>query len=237
MSATYRSPAAPSQVLIVHSFEELVSTPFSASVNALCWQRELAGDYDALARLFAAEDDIVSLDEESLGSLSLEGGARIAAAQMIADLQLLRERGLLPSLECVPSYPRDDADAIVPVDVYSFHADRAPVPTDTYLCSYNQIASEGMANENARRHIDIPETRAKLLELFHQDGGDDFETYLRDNCFDLHFAALPGAVPYSFGLGNLWRIAVDYPSSPALPCIHRAPQTAKGQLPRLLLIS
>ncbi len=227
----------PSLVKIVHSFDELVGSPFGPAVNALCWLRQLEGDYDAVARHFAAESEIVSLDEERLAGMALAGAAQVAARQMISDLRLLRQRGLLPSLECVPVYPRDEADAIVPVDVYSFHADRAPVPTDTYLCSYNQCASEGIANGDAIRHIDNAETRARLHQLFVDEGGDDFDAFLSENCFDLHFTAKPSAQPYSFGLGNLWRIAVDYPGSPALPCIHRAPETKPGQLPRLLLIS
>jgi hypothetical protein len=46
-----------------------------------------------------------------------------------------------------------------------------------------------------------------------------------------------GAQPFSFGLGHVWRIACEHPGSPVPPCIHRAPETAPGQPPRLLLIS
>ena len=237
MSAIPLSPTAPSRIRIVRSLDELVSTPFSAEVNALCWRRPLAGDYDAVAALFSGSEEITPLDEDALQRLPLSGAAKHAAEQMLADLQLLRAQGLQPSLECVPAYPRDAPDAVVPVDVYSFHADRAPVETDTYLCSYNLVSSELIANEDATRHVDIAETRARLMDLFLQEGGRDFDEFLRENCFDLHYAAKPEAKPYSFGLGNLWRIAVDYPGSPALPCIHRAPETKPGQPPRLLLIS
>ena len=34
------------------------------------------------------------------------------------------------------------------------------------------------------------------------------------NCYDLQYAPTPQAQPFSFGLGNLWRIAVEYPDSP-----------------------
>jgi hypothetical protein len=60
---------------------------------------------------------------------------------------------------------------------------------------------------------------------------------LQDRCYHLHYAAAPQARPFSFGTGNLWRIAVEYPGSPVPPCIHRAPPTHPGQAPRLLLIS
>jgi len=87
--------------------------------------------------------------------------------------------------------------------------------------------------------VDIPETRARLLQHFEgvSDEYADFREYLAENCYDLHYAAVPEARPFSFGLGNLWRIAVDYPGSPVPPCIHRAPETIPGQPPRLLLLS
>ena len=50
-------------------------------------------------------------------------------------------------------------------------------------------------------------------------------------------AALPGARPWSFGVGHLWKIACLYDGSPVPPCVHRAPPTIPGQPPRLLLIS
>jgi len=61
--------------------------------------------------------------------------------------------------------------------------------------------------------------------------------YLNENFYDLHYAPVEGAQPFSFGLGNFWRIATEYPGSPVPPCIHRAPPDAPGRAPRLLLIS
>ncbi len=113
----------------------------------------------------------------------------------------------------------------------------APIPAATWLCTYHGAASEGVANEDAQRRVDVPETRAALLRAFGGEDNADFETYLSENCYDLHYVALPHAHPYSFGLGNLWRIAVDYPDSPVPPCIHRAPENRPGQPARLLLIS
>ena len=232
-------PEGYTRIKIVGSFGELVNFPFGPEVNAICWQRELPGDFDELAALFRQEEDVTSLDEDLLRDLreDLSPAGRAAAEALLKDQRLLRDYGLKPSLECVPRYLRDEAAAIVPTDVYSFHADRATVKTDTYLCSYNEFATEGLRNEEAQRHIDLPATHTKLLKQFEQDGGGDFEEYLRENCYDLHYAPLPGAVPFSFGLGNLWRIAVEYPHCPVPPCLHRAPETVEGRLPRLLLIS
>ncbi|MDE1153441.1 MAG: hypothetical protein PW788_12965 [Micavibrio sp.] len=233
-------PADYPRIKVVRSFEELVAYRFGPTVNALCWPRQLAGDFDEIAACFAGEDDVTSLDEESVAGLRPRLGAAglLAADTLAADLQLMRGQNLQPSLECVPRYQRDDAAQIVPTDVYSYHADRAPIVADTYLCSYNQAASELVRNEEATRHVDIPATRAALLQEFEREGmGGSFEEYLAENCYDLHYAAAAGATPISFGFGNLWRIAIEYPNCPVPPCIHRAPATVEGRLPRLLLIS
>jgi hypothetical protein len=98
------------------------------------------------------------------------------------------------------------------------------------------MPSEGLRNEEARRRVDVPETRAELLKLHGGEDNDAFREFLQENCYDLHYAPVPEARPYLFGVGNLRRIAVDWPGSPVPPCIHRAPETQPGQ-PRLLLIS
>lgn len=219
------------------SFEALAATPLADGVNALCWERTLAGDFGEVVRMLGAGEGIVTLDEARLRALPLSEAGRAAVDVMLADLQLLRERDLDPALNCIHGYPRDEDAGPVATDVFSFHADSAPVAADTWLCTYFGPPSEGVCNEDAMRRVDIPETRAELLRQF--DGGDDedFKTYLSEHCYDLHYVAAPQARPFSFGVGNLWRIAVEYPGSPVPPCIHRAPATSPGQPPRLLLIS
>jgi hypothetical protein len=108
---------------------------------------------------------------------------------------------------------------------------------DTWLCTYVGAPSEGLRHEEAERRVDLPATRAELLRCFGGPDGDDFREFLSDRCYDLHYAPAPHARPFSFGVGNLWRIAVEYPGSPVPPCIHRAPETIPGHPPRLLLIS
>jgi hypothetical protein len=85
--------------------------------------------------------------------------------------------------------------------------------------------------------VDDPATRAGLLKEFGGKDDEAFREYLSEHSYDLHYAPLPGAQPYSFGLGNLWRITTDNPASPVPPCIHRAPDNLPGQPPRLLLIA
>lgn len=222
---------------IVGSFAELVSTPFSGAVNALCWPRTLPGDFDEIAAVVGPLDEITTLDDESLLALPLGPAGRIAREILLADQKLLRDANLEPSLDLIPAYPREAEPGPVPIDVYDFHADSANTLADTFLCSYTVASSEGVASDEAVRRIDIPDTRAALLKLY--GGADDagFAAWCGERCYDLHYAAQPGARLYSFGFGNLWRISTQCPGSPVPPCIHRAPETSPGQPPRLLLIS
>ena len=233
----FNPPPGYPRIKVVNSFDELVTTPFSGAANALCWQRTLPGNYCEVAEQLGGGDGMATLDESRLRTLSLSAAGQVAVEILLADQQLLRTHGLAPILDCIHGYPRDEDTEVVPIDVYSFHVDSAPVPTDTYLCSYTEAASEGLRNDEARRRVDIPETRAKLLKQFGGEDNGDFLEYLKENCYDLHYAPVPEARPFSFGLGNLWRIATEYPGSPVPPCIHRAPTTVPGRLPRLLLIS
>ena len=76
------------------------------------------------------------------------------------------------------------------------------------------LPSEGLRNEEAQRKVHIPETREKLrVHLGFAADDDDFQAALHEHCYDLHYAPVEGARPYSFGIGHLWRIAVDWPGS------------------------
>ncbi len=227
-------PTDYARIRIVGGFHELATARFESGVNALCWPRELPGDFGEVVERLGAGDGIVTLDESRLRSLPVSAAGRTAIGILLDDQRLLRERALDPSLNLIHGYPRDGSP--VPTDVFSFHADSAPVETDTWLCTYHGTASEGLRNDEARRRVDIPETRAELLKLFGGNDDDAFVEFLNEHCYDLHYAPLPQAQPFSFGPGNLWRIATDWPGSPVPPCIHRAPKTLPGQ-PRLLLIS
>ena len=225
------------RIRTVESFHELLETPFADGVNALCWPRTLPGDFGEVVERLGVSEGIATLDEAWLLSLPVSAAGRIAIAILLEDQRLLRAHDRDPVLNCIHGYPRDAAAGPVPTDVFSFHADSAPVEADTWLCTYHGPASEGLRNDEARRRVDHAETRAELLRLFGGPDDDDFREYLNDHCYDLHYAAVPQARPFAFGLGNLWRIAVDYPGSPVPPCIHRAPATLPGEPPRLLLIS
>ena len=224
------------RIRIVKDFDELIATPFSGDINALCWPRQLPGDFREVAERLRAEPGITTIGDDDLRDLQLSAAGRVARDVLIADQAMLRERGLAPALDCVVGHPRPPGLPI-PTDVTSFHVDRAPIEVDTYLCTYTGESTEGLANQLAVRRVDVSETRARLLEAYGGEGDDGFAAHLSEHSYDLHYLPLPGAEPYRFGVGNLWRIAIAWPGSPVLPCIHRAPPSPPGCESRLLLIS
>ncbi|MDP4585532.1 MAG: hypothetical protein NWT04_16585 [Verrucomicrobiales bacterium] len=221
----------------VGSFDELISTPFGDGVNALCWPRTLTGDFSEVVRHLALDDDLTTLDEEILLALPLSEAGQIAVAILLRDLRSLRDLELDPVLNAITAYPRDEEPGAIPVDVYSFHADSAPVVAETWLCTYHGAPSEGLRNDEGIRRLALPGMREILLAEYGGTDDEGFTDYLSEHCYDLHYAPLPAAQPFSFGVGHLWRIAVDYPGSPVPPCLHRAPESLPGDLVRLLLIS
>ena len=221
----------------VESFEELAEGVFEDGINAFCWERPLQGNFGEVVAHLGANKGITSLNQSQLESLSLSKEGRLAVEMISKDLRRLQLLEREPVLNLIDGYPRDEDPGPVATDVMSFHVDSAPAEADTWLCTYHGAPSEGLLNEEAIRRVDIPHTRAELLALYEGPDDEGFREFLQDYCFDLHYAPLPQAQPYSFGMGNLWRIAVDWPGSLVPPCIHRAPDTKPGDPVRLMMIS
>lgn len=230
------SPDGAPHVRRVRSFEELRATPFAESVNALCWERTLPGDYAEVIAKLGPGAGIVPLEDERLRALDLTTAGRLAAEAMLADQRLLRDHDLAPSLNCVYDCVREADAGVVPTDVMSFHVDSAPVEVDTWLCTYHGACSEGLRNEDALLKVEIPEIRAALLKEYGSADDEGFAEFLHEHSYDSHYAPKPGATHYPFGTFALWRIATRWPGSPVPPCIHRAPENHPGS-PWLLLIS
>ena len=219
---------------IVEDFSTLISTKFEGTVNALCWKRNLEGDFEEIVSKLQLKDNITEVSIEDLLALNLSEKGKTARKTILEDMQLLSDFGASPSLNLLKKYDRDDEFDFISTDVYSYHVDRSPIATDTFLCTYFGAASDFIANEDAIKKIDIPAIREKLKEL-HQGSDQYFETFLTENYFDLHYEAKPSAKPINLGNGNLWRLAVDHPEQKTLPCIHHAPVENKDEY-RLLLI-
>jgi len=229
-------PLGYTRIKRVKSFHELVTTRFADGINALCWQRTLPGNFSEVVQQLGIGQGITTVDESLLAGLSVSAAGRVAIDILLNDQRLLCDLGLSPELNCVHEYLRDVSPGPVPTDVFSFHADRATTEADTFLCTYNGPSGEGLRNDEAQRRVDIPEIRAELLKLSGGKDDDGVLEFLNENCYDLHYAPVPQAQPFSFERGNLRRIAVEYPGSPVPPCIHRAPKPLPDQAPRLLLI-
>jgi len=222
------------QVEVVSSFSELVNTKFQGEVNALCWERNLTGDFEEIVSKLELKENITEISIEELLVLNLSEKGSVAREIILSDLQLLSDFGASPSLNLLKNYDRDDEFDFISTDVYSYHVDRSPIGTDTFLCTYYGAASDIIPNNQVVQKILIPEVREKLSQLY--DGSEgDFESFLKGNFFDLHYEPKADAQPVNLGNGHLWRLAVDHPEQNVLPCVHRAPVENKGEY-RLLLI-
>lgn len=217
----------------VTNFQDLVSTPFKGDINAICWTRTLQGDFSEIVKLVTLTGNITEIGPEELCDLPLSEQGQLAREILLNDLKLLNAHGASPILNVIRCYERDNMYPFFPTDVYSFHVDRSPIPTDTILCTYYGAPSEILPNAQGQKKVFVPEIRAQLKKLY-QGAEDGFESFLSEHFFDLHYEAMPGAHPISLGLGNMWRLAVDHPESQVPACLHRAPNE-HGQ-PRLLMI-
>ena len=222
------------QIQYVTNFQDLVSTPFHGKINAICWNRQLIGDFSEIVKKIEINENIATLKEEELLEIQLSKQGQLARNILLNDLKLLKSHGAAPTLNLIKHYERDDSYPFFPTDVYSFHVDRSPIPTDTFLCTYYGESSDILPNSQAKQKILIPEIREELKKLY---GGaeEGFDTFLKEHFFDLHYQAQPKARPISLGLCSLWRLAIDHPESKVPPCLHRAPKEKNGQY-RLLLI-
>jgi len=220
------------QIQQVTNFQDLVSIPFQGKTNAMCWTRNLIGDFSEIVEKMELNEDMATIDTEQLLELDLSKQGQLAREILLNDLNLLEAHGASPILNLIKCYNRDDF--FFPTDVYSFHVDRSTIPYDTFLCTYHGASSEILPNSQAQQKVLIPEIREELKKLY--DGSEDgFESFLSEYFFDLHYQAKPNAQPISLGLGHLWRLAIDHPESQVPPCVHRAPLEKDGKK-RLLLI-
>lgn len=222
------------QISVVSTFSELVNSSFQADMNALCWYRSLVGDFKEIVAKLELKENITEVSVEELLALQLSENGHFAREIILKDIQLLTDFGASPSLNLLKSYERDDELDFISTDVYSYHIDRSPIATDTFLCTYHGAASDILPNAQVEQKILIPEIREQLKKL-HDGPETEFETFLEDYFFDLHYQPKPNAKPVNLGSGHLWRLAVDHPTQQVLPCVHRAPTENEGEY-RLLLI-
>ncbi|TXI86963.1 MAG: DUF1826 domain-containing protein [Crocinitomicaceae bacterium] len=222
------------QWIQVDNFQDFISTNFEGQKNAICWHRKLEGDFAEIVDKVHFSGNMIELEEDDLMHLELSEEGQLAREILLNDLRLFREFGAAPILNVIKNYEEDNELSFFATDVYSFHIDRSDVPSDTILCTYYGDSSEIIPNDQAVQKIQIPEIRQKLHEL-HQGPATEFDTFLKEYFFDLHYDVDPSAKPIQLGNGHIWRLAIDHPTQIVLPCIHRAPKEI-SQKRRLLLI-
>ncbi|ENV43463.1 DUF1826 domain-containing protein [Acinetobacter schindleri] len=222
------------QVRVVSTFSELIYSDFLGKANAICWSRNLSGDFKEIVAKLDLKGNMTEVSVEDLLALQLSEQGHVAREIILKDMQLLTDYGASPSLNLLKCYERDDEFDFISTDVYSYHVDRSPIETDTFLCTYHGAASEILPNDQVEQKILIPEVREQLKQL-HDGPETEFEAFLEEYFFDLHYRAKADAKPVNLGTGNLWRLAVDHPAQQVLPCVHRAPVENDGEY-RLLLI-
>jgi len=225
---------AEDQIRCVTNFQDLVSTPYSGVMNAICWTRKLTGDFSEIVKKVELSGNITVIEPNNLRELQLSEQGQLARDILLNDLKLLEAHGASPILNVINYYERDDSYPFFPTDVYSWHVDRSPIPVDTFLCTYYGASSEILPNSQGIQKILIPEIRDELKKLYYGTE-EGFDSFLSEHFFDLHYQAKPDARPISLGHGHLWRLATDHPESKVPPCLHRAPKEKTGE-PRLMLI-
>lgn len=222
------------QILCVTNFKDFVSASFYGKMNTICWNRTLVGDFSEIVRQLELTENIAEIHPKDLLKLLLSEQGQLAREILLNDLKTLKALGASPTLNLIKFYDRDDSYPFFPTDVYSFHVDRSPIPIDTILCTYYGDSTEILPNSQAKQKVLVPEIRDEIKKIY-RGAEEDFESFLSENFFDLHYMAKPMAQPIKLGVGHLYRLAIDHPKSNVLPCIHRAPEEKNGQK-RLLLI-
>src|SRR5579859_8198000 len=116
---------AVNQIHCVTNFQDLVSTPFTGEINAICWTRNLIGDFFEIIKKVDLSGNITVIEQEELRELQLSKQGQLACEILLNDLKVLKAHGASPILNVINHYDRDDTYPFFPTDVYSFHVDRS----------------------------------------------------------------------------------------------------------------
>jgi len=79
--------SANSQIGIVSTFSQLVHTDFKGEMNALCWYRNLDGDFNDIVAQLSLKENVTEVYPEDLFALQLSEKGNIAREIILNDLQ------------------------------------------------------------------------------------------------------------------------------------------------------
>mgnify|MGYP000704448707 FL=1 len=92
---------AENQIQYVTNFQELVSSPFHGENNAMCWTRNLIGDFSEIVRKVKLKENITVLELKELSKLQLSEQGNLAREFLINDFKLLEAHGASPTLNLI----------------------------------------------------------------------------------------------------------------------------------------
>lgn len=208
-------PRKNSRVKVVASLSDMFNRAFGGAeeVNCIVHPRKLSGDFNALARRLSAP---LKLEKKPFVELSTDAFA--LHARSLRGAEKKAAKAILADMK------RMDEQNLNPVlrvigegdyreqsafdRVHDFHADGVTkVGGYKVLCCYTSPVTEGLRLEDAE---------------FQEDG---------------YYKMKPGAKPFSFRPGSIWRHAVIGTGEGILPFIHRAPHVSEQRQPRLILMA
>ena len=86
------------QIRVVSNFSELVNSDFKGAMNAICWSRNLAGDFAEIVNKLHLQENMTEVSIDDLMKLQLSESGHLARKIILEDIQLLTDYGASPSL-------------------------------------------------------------------------------------------------------------------------------------------
>ena len=80
------------QIHCVTNFHDLVSITFYGEMNAICWKRELIGDFSEIVQKIEANENIKVIEEDELTELELSEQGKLARDIIINDFKILKKK-------------------------------------------------------------------------------------------------------------------------------------------------
>lgn len=213
-------PPAHESIVIETSMERFYAHRRKPHEMIILHPRTISGPFNALARHLLERHPcygVAKAHDEMLQTLysceALEAMSGIpdalddAMGLIVSDMnEMARQTGVQPFLRVI-------APGGYAVGTYVYHEDTpkhlsALGACERLVCCYNGPTTEGLLEEDAS---------------FVSCGGDGPE-----------YMAMPGAAPFRFGIGNIWRHACMGGEAPAF--IHRAVDIPAGHPPRLMVV-